>query len=58
MKKIRETKSTHITLILSTKHFPPVFLNNKIILLDTSVKYLGLHLDQRLTRATQIKENH
>jgi hypothetical protein len=37
------------------KTFPPVNFNDKIILSDTSVKYLGLHLDKRLTWATHIK---
>lgn len=37
------------------KNIPLVFLNDKIILMNTSVKYLGLHLDKRLTRATCIK---
>jgi len=43
-----KTKSTRITFTLDPKNIPPVFLNNKIIPINTSVKYLGLHLDKRL----------
>jgi hypothetical protein len=34
---------------------PPLTLNNNIIPLVNSVKYLGIHLDKRLTWATHIK---
>uniref|UniRef100_A0A2S2PH29 Putative RNA-directed DNA polymerase n=1 Tax=Schizaphis graminum TaxID=13262 RepID=A0A2S2PH29_SCHGA len=53
--KINESKSTHITFTFSPKNIPPVYLNDKIIPMGTSVKYLGLHLDKRLTWATHIK---
>ena len=53
--KINENKSTHITFTLGQKNSQPIKLNNKIIQTQNSVKYLGLHLDKRLTWATHIK---
>ena len=47
--KINEDKSTHITFTLRKDTCPPVYLNGKTIPQNESVKYLGMHLDRRLT---------
>ena len=47
--KVNETKSTHITFTLNKRTCPLVKLNNVTIPQQTHVKYLGLHLDRRLT---------
>lgn len=47
--KTNETKSTHITFTLNKLTCPSVKLNNKILPQHREVKYLGLHLDRRLT---------
>uniref|UniRef100_A0A2S2N814 Putative RNA-directed DNA polymerase n=1 Tax=Schizaphis graminum TaxID=13262 RepID=A0A2S2N814_SCHGA len=53
--KINENKSSHITFTLRPNTSPSVTLNNETIPRESSVKYLGIHLDQRLTWATHIK---
>jgi hypothetical protein len=53
--KINENKSSHITFTLRPNISPPLTLNNNIIPFVNSVKYLGIHLDKRLTSATHIK---
>lgn len=53
--KMNGSKSTHITFTLSPKNIFFVFLNKKIICMNTSVKYLGFHLDKMLTWAAHIK---
>lgn len=53
--KVNENKSSHITFTLGLKVSPPLTLNNNIIPIENSVKYLGIHLDKRLTWATHIK---
>jgi hypothetical protein len=50
--KINENKSHNITFTLRHNDSPPVFLNEEIIPKINSVKYLGVHLDKRLTWAT------
>jgi hypothetical protein len=40
---------------LGLKNSQPIILNNKIIQTQNSIKYLGLHLDKRLTWVTHIK---
>lgn len=47
--KINETKSQNITFTLKKGKCPPVFINNIQIPEANSVKYLGIHLDSRLT---------
>jgi hypothetical protein len=47
--KINESKSTHLTFTLRTDPSPPLYLNNVEIPPATTVKYLGLHLDTKLT---------
>jgi len=56
--KINLNKSTHITFPVrpkTAKTIPPVYINNQIIPMNKSVKYLGLIFDQRLTWADHIK---
>jgi len=47
--RANESKSTHITFTLRRDGCPAVSLNGKIIPQETTVKYLGIHLDRRLT---------
>jgi hypothetical protein len=44
-----ETKSVQVTFILKKNTCPPVQLNNKQLTQTEEVKYLGLHLDRKLT---------
>lgn len=53
--KINEAKSTHITFTLNKKTCPSVKLNEKVIPHHHHVKYLGMHLDRRLTWKTHIE---
>ncbi|KAL4084334.1 hypothetical protein QTP88_028158 [Uroleucon formosanum] len=53
--KINENKSIHIAFTLRPNNSPLVTLKNETIPGESSVKYLGIHLDQRLTWATHIK---
>lgn len=47
--KVNVTKSVHITFALKHETCPHVTLNNIHLPQENSVKYLGLHLDRRLT---------
>lgn len=47
--KTNETKSIHVTFTLNKETCPPVILNDKEIPQDNCAKYLGIHLDRRLT---------
>ena len=47
--KANESKSVHVTFTLHKQTCPVVKLNNKTIPQHNEVKYLGLHLDRRLT---------
>lgn len=47
--KINEAKSNHITFTLRKETCPPVTLNGQAIPQADTVKYLGIHLDKRLT---------
>lgn len=44
-----ESKSIHVTFTLCKLTCPPVYLNDKQLPQRNSVKYLGMHLDRRLT---------
>lgn len=46
---VNESKSTQITFTKKKQTCPPVFLNNKPIPQSNCTKYLGIHLDRRLT---------
>ena len=47
--KANEIKFTQITFTLKKRTCPPVYLNNKQLPQTNEVKYLGIHLDRRLT---------
>lgn len=47
--KVNETKSNHVTFTTRRGNCPPVRLNNEEIPVTDSVKYLGMHIDRRLT---------
>ena len=47
--KANETKSTHVTFTLKRSSCPPVQLNSTYLIQPDDVKYLGIHLDRRLT---------
>lgn len=47
--KVNEEKSIHVTFTNRKETCPPVLLNNKLIPQKEEVKYLGMHLDRRLT---------
>ena len=47
--KANETKSVQVTFTRKRKTFPPVQLNDKQLPQTDDVKYLGIHLDRRLT---------
>lgn len=53
--KVNSTKSTQVTFTLRRETCPPVRLDNTEIPQTNSVRYLGLHLDRRLTWAHHIK---
>ena len=47
--KINETKSVHITFALRKGRCPPVTINNVEIPTATVTRYLGMHLDHKLS---------
>ena len=47
--KINKQKYTYITFTSRRKSCPPVLINNQVIPQQSEVKYLGIHLDRRLT---------
>jgi len=53
--KINETKSSHITFTLRRGHCPPVYINQTVVPQAETVKYLGLHVDKRLTWKDHVK---
>jgi hypothetical protein len=53
--KVNQAKSIHVTFTTKRTLCPPVAMNNVLIPTQTEVKYLGLHLDQRLTWRTIIR---
>jgi hypothetical protein len=54
---INETKSTQVTFTLRTEECPAVHINNTVIPQSSTAKYLGLHLDFRLTWKQHIVKN-
>lgn len=52
--KANESKSTHVTFTMRRETCPPVMLNSKELPQKESAKYLGMHLDRRLTWKTHI----
>jgi hypothetical protein len=53
--KINQSKSTHITFTLRKQTCPTLQLCSVDQPQKNEVKYLGMHLDRRLTRAKHIK---
>jgi len=47
--RANESKSTHITFTLRSGECPAVHINGTIIPQETTIKYLGIYLDRRLT---------
>lgn len=47
--KVNEQKSVHVTFTTKREICPPVKINNKQIPQTKTAKYLGMHLDSRLT---------
>ena len=54
--KANETKSVQVTFTLKRKTCPPVQLNDKQLTQTDDVKYLGIHLDRKLTWRKHITE--
>ena len=52
--KVNEQKCVHITFTLRRESCPPILINNQIIPQHSEVKYLGMHLDRRLTWKSHI----
>jgi hypothetical protein len=52
--KANETKLVHVTFTTRRETCPPVHINDMQIPQENHVKYLGLHLDRRLTWHTHI----
>lgn len=52
--KINPTKSTHVTFTLRKQTCPSVFMYGSAIPFSHKVRYLGLHIDRRLTWNTHI----
>jgi hypothetical protein len=47
--KVNESKSAHVTFTLRKGQCPPIYLNQIPFRQQDNVKYLGLHLDSKLT---------
>lgn len=54
--KVNTRKSVHVTFTLRKNECSPVYLNGNAIPKSNNVKYLGLHLDRRLTWKEHIKK--
>jgi hypothetical protein len=55
--RVNPTKSSHVTFTMRLVTYPPVFLHNTAIQVEYDVKYLGLHLDSKLTWRKHIQTN-
>ena len=53
--KANEVKSAHVTFTMRKTTCPPVRLNNVMIPQSDGAKYLGMHLDRKLTWKTHIR---
>lgn len=53
--KVNADKSTHVTFTLRKGDCPAITMNGSLIPAKNSVKYLGIHLDRRLTWKEHIK---
>jgi hypothetical protein len=51
---INATKSVQVTFTLRLEQCPVVYINNKVIPQSPTAKYIGLHLDSRLTWAQHL----
>ena len=47
--KVNQAKSVHVTFTNRTGQWPPIYIDQQPIPQGTSVKYLGMHLDSKLT---------
>jgi hypothetical protein len=47
--KANESKSIHVTFTTRRETCPPVYISNVQLPQEEDVRYLGLHLDRRLT---------
>ena len=55
--KVNQNKSTHITFTIRKGKCPPIRINQTTIPQGSTVKYLGLHLDSKLTWREHITKN-
>lgn len=53
--RTNSVKSTHVTFTMRRKTCPPVTFDDQLLPQSTTAKYLGLHLDRRLTWKTHIQ---
>ena len=54
--KVKDTKSTQVIYALRRSDCPHVYLNNTKIPRENAAKYLGLHLDSKMTWKVHIKK--
>ena len=47
--KVNQNKSTHITFTIRKGQCPPIRINQTTITQGSTAKYLGLHLENKLT---------
>ncbi|KAI5742412.1 hypothetical protein M8J77_007001 [Diaphorina citri] len=53
---VNESKSVHMTVTTKVATCPPVALNNQLIPQNDNVRYLGIHLDRKLTWKQHIEK--
>lgn len=54
--RVNESKSVHVTFTTRVATCPPVALNNQLIPQNDNVRYLGIHLDRKLTWKQHIEK--